>query len=176
MRRLASIAAALLAAFPGIASAATPCLTSSEFASIAQFALPGMIDGARERCGQVLASDAFLTRGGAALAARYAADGRQAWPLAKAAFLKLSDTGNADANTMLRAMPDDALQQMLLGMIEGLVVSQMPLDTCGMTDRIIALLAPLPAANAAGLIATLVQIGVDRRKGDKIGPLSICPA
>ena len=174
MRRLAPLAAALLATLPGIANAAVPCVTAGEFASLTQFALPAMIDGARERCAPTLAPDAFLVRSGPSLAARYAAD-RTSWPQAKAAFLKLSDTGDRDANAMLSLMPDDAMQKTVLGVVEGLVVSQLPLSDCARVDRAVGLLSPLPAGNIAGLVAMLVQLGADAGKTPKLGPLRICP-
>lgn len=175
MRRLFTLTAALLAVLPGTAGAAAPCLTPDEFASLAQFSLPSVVDGARARCASNLSADAFLRKDGEALARRWAQAGDKSWPQAKAAFLKLSDTGNADANTLMLAMPEDSLREMVSGFVEGIVASQLPLDRCGLADRIIGVLAPLPSRNTAELIAMLVELGTEK-KGGKLGSFSICPA
>jgi hypothetical protein len=182
MRPIASLAAALLAVVPGFAHAAAPnCLTTGEFSSLAQFTLPSVITGATQRCAQALPGDAFLRRQGAALASRYGEGRAASWPQAKAAFLKLSASEKNDAASLIRAMSDQSLQQMLLGMVEGLVTSQLPLERCATADRIVALLAPLPLSNTAGLIALLVELGTARKddtagKSGKVGSLSICRA
>lgn len=178
MVRLAKLAAALLATFPGMAAAAAPiapppCLAPAEFAALAQFALPAVIDGARARCAQRLRPDAYLMRDGAALSARYAADGRASWPLAKAAFLKIGGS-DRQAGALLQATPDPALQQIVLGAAQGLVVSRTPLDRCPTIDRAVALLAPLPSANTAALFGMLVELGA--RKDRRLGAITRCPA
>ena len=183
MHRSTTLAAALLAGIPQLANAAVPsCLTAVEFASLAQFALPSVITGATQRCAQALPGDAFLRRQGAALASRYGEGRGASWPQAKTAFLKLSANEKDDAAAMIRGMPDEAMQQMLLGMVEGLVGAQLPLERCATVDRVIALLAPLPPRNTAGLIAALGELGMEKDssgaagKPRKPGSLSICPA
>lgn len=176
MRRFITLVSATLATLPGLAQAATPCLTPAEVGALTQFSLPGAISGARDHCRQVLPADAYLVRQGAALAERYRQDSDGSWPAAKSAFLKLSANGNADAHRLLRAMPDHSLQQMASGLIQGLVTTELPLKHCARVDRMVDLLAPLPAANAAGVVATLVEIGSAGKDGGTVGKLSICAA
>jgi hypothetical protein len=176
MRRLTAIVATLLTVAPAIAQAAEPpCLTSREFTSLAEYALPSIIDGTAQRCRTTLPADAYLNRGGRELIARYAQRKPAAWPGAKAAFLKLSGTSNADANKLIGAMPDASLQQMLDSLMTGLVSQQVPLDRCGTIDRVIGLLSPLPADNTAELIALAVGLGAKSGRA-KFGAISICQA
>lgn len=174
MRRLTAVLCALLTVTPAIAEAAEPpCLTPAEFTALAEYALPSMISGTAQRCAAALPSSAYLPREGAQLAERYAQRRSGAWPGAKAAFLKLSATSNADANTIIRALPDPSLQQMLASLMEGLVAQQVPLDRCTTIDRVISLVAPLPPQNTAELIALAVGLGSKTGQA-KVGALSIC--
>jgi hypothetical protein len=178
MRRLIAFAAAFLAAAPGSASAAEPpCLTPAEFTSLAGYALPSIITGTAQRCATTLPPAAYLRTDGTALAARYAGQKAKHWPSAKAAFLKLSGATNADANKLFRDMPDASLQGILDATMEGMISQQIPLKRCGVIDRLVGLLSPLPPENTAELIAVAVGLGAKtdaNTKRTKVGKLSIC--
>jgi hypothetical protein len=178
MRKLTTFAAAFLVAAPGIAGAAEPpCLTPAEFTSLAGYTLPSIIDGAGQRCAATLAPSAFLRTSGKDLAARYAAQKAKHWPAAKAAFLKLSATGNAQTGKLFRDMPDASLQGILDAMMEGMVSQQIPHGRCDAIDRLVALLSPLPPENTAELIALAVELGAKTEANGnraKAGKLSLC--
>ncbi|HVR89648.1 MAG TPA: hypothetical protein VHG29_00960 [Novosphingobium sp.] len=175
-RRFATLAASVLIALPGVAQAAqeAPCLTPAEFTALSSYALPSLITGAAERCTAVLPGNAYLTRSGAQLAQRYAARKSAAWPGAKAAFLKVSG-GNAEVSQLFTAMPDEALQPMVDGLISGMIGQKLPTERCGSIDRLASLLAPLPPENTAELIGLAVGLGSKSGKG-KVGQFSICAA
>lgn len=174
MRRLSLFIAALLAAAPGIANAAQPpCLSSAEFTSLASYALPSIITGTGQRCAAALEPGAWLPRNGSALASRYAKNKANAWPGAKAAFLKLSSTTNSDANKLFRDMPDASLQQILDATMEGMVSQKIPLDRCNAIDKVVRLLAPLPPENTAELIGIVVGLG-SKTAEPTVGKISIC--
>jgi hypothetical protein len=176
MRRLTAVAAALLAVAPTLAQAAEPpCLSPAEFTSLADYALPSIINGTSQRCSASLGPQAWLPRNGTQLVQRYAERRPAAWPGAKSAFLKLSATSNAEANSLIRTMPDASLQQMLDGLMTGLVAQQVPVDRCGAIDRLISLLSPLPAASTAELIALAVGLGAKAGRA-KLGAIAICEA
>lgn len=177
MRRMTAFAAALLTAVSGTAhAAASPlCLTPGEFTSLATYALPSMISGTTQRCATQLGANAYLRRNGSDLVARYAQRKATSWPGAKAAFLKLSASTNADANNLIRNLPDTSMQPMLDSLMEGMVSQRIPLDRCTSVDRAISLLAPLPAENTAELIALAVGLGA-KAGGGKLGAISVCPS
>jgi hypothetical protein len=176
MRRFTTFTAALLAIAPTMAAAAEPpCLSPSEFTALAEYALPSIITGTSQRCVTALDAGAYLPREGAQLAQRYAQRKPAAWPGAKAAFLKLSQTTNADAGNLIRTLPDASLQQMLGSLMEGMVAQQVSLDRCTALDRVIGLLAPLPAQNTAELIALTVGLGAKAGRA-KVGAISVCAA
>ena len=155
------IAALALSLTPIAAQAAEPpCLTSSEFTALSSYALPSIITGTTERCATTLPANAWLRRNGSQLAARYAVGKTAAWPGAKAAFFKIGATSaNAEATNLIKTLPDSTLQPMLDGLISGMIGQQLPAERCGVIDRLVRLLAPLPPENTAELIA----VAADRK-------------
>jgi hypothetical protein len=176
MRRLTAAVAVLLTITPSLVQAAEPpCLSPGEFAALTEYALPSVITGTAQRCATQLPTGAFLRREGSQLAGRYAQRRPVAWPGAKAAFLKLSASTNADANNLIRTLPDASLQQMLGSLLEGMVAQQIPLDRCTAIDRLIGLLSPLPAQSTAEAIALAVGLGAKTGRA-KFGAISVCQA
>jgi hypothetical protein len=178
MRRPLAFAAALLAAVPGIASAAEPpCLTPTEFTAIAGYSMPSIINGTAQRCAATLAPSAYLRTSGKNLAERYAGQKAKYWPGAKAALLKLSSGSDSSISKTFRDMPDSSLQPIADGMVEGMISQQIPLNRCATIDRLVGLLAPLPPENTAELIALAVGLGAKTDANSnraKLGKLSIC--
>ena len=175
--RLAAAMALPLALTPVAAQAAkSPCLSPAEFSSLAGYALPSVIKGTSKRCAPTLGATAFLRSDGDRLATRYSANKGNTWPGAKAAFLKLSGSGNRDAGDILRKMPDEALQGMLDSVFEGLVAQEIPVERCSTIDSFIRLLSPLPPENTAELIALTVGLASHADKTARVGQLELCPA
>lgn len=174
MRCLPLAVAAALIVIPGVAQAAEPpCLTSGEFASLSSYALPSMIRGTAQRCAAVLPGNAFLRQGSDQLASRYDARKSASWPGAKAAFLKIGAATNPQAADLFKLMSDDALQPMVDSLIQGMVGQQLPTTRCGAVDRLVMLLAPLPAENTAELIGLAAGLGAKDGKA-RVGQFSIC--
>ncbi len=171
MRNVATICAAALALVSTGAQAAQPCLTPAKASSLFGYALPSAINGTVKRCTPSLGATAFLRTGGAKLASRYAAGKSQNWPAAKAAFLKIG--GKDEGSALLARLPDASLQQMLDTIIEGMVAQEIPVDRCPTIDRIVGLLAPLPAQNTAELIGVILGL-TSKSGGTKTGSFSIC--
>lgn len=171
-----TIAAIGLTAVPGLAQAAeTPCLTAAEFAGVATYSLPSVINGTAARCAATLPANSYLRSNGSELATRYAAAKPTAWPTAKAAFLRISATTDQAANDLIAQLPDPSLQTMLDAVIEGAVSQQIPTERCATIDSLVRLLTPLPPANTAELIALAAGLGAKSGKA-KAGGFSICPA
>ncbi|HMO67291.1 MAG TPA: hypothetical protein PKE25_01270 [Novosphingobium sp.] len=176
MRSSAKAFVIALAMLPGMARAAEPpCLSAGEFTALAGYALPSVIGGTVQRCAATLPADAFLQRNGSELAQRYAVNRGANWPQAKAVFLKLGGSGNAEAARAIRSLPDQTLQAMLDGLIEGMVGQNLPAERCTTVDRVIRLLSPLPPESTAELIALAAGLGAKSGKA-KVGAFSLCAA
>lgn len=176
MRSLLKATAIALTALPGLAQAAeTPCLTASEFAGVAAYSLPSVISGTAMRCAATLPTNSYLRTNAPKLTARYAEGKPAAWPVAKAAFLRLSATTDQAANGVIANLPDPSLQTMMDAVIEGAVSQHIPTEQCATIDALVRVLAPLPPENTAELIALAAGIGAQTGKA-KTGAFSICPA
>lgn len=176
MRGILTAAAALLALVPGMARAADlPCLSPAEFASLSTYSLPSMISGTTQRCAASLPPDSWLSRNGAGLAQRYAALRPQAWPGAKAAFVKVAPAVNPLVVDIMGKLPDETLQPLVDAWVEALVAQQLPLERCGKVDRLVRLLSPLPAESTAELLGLAIGLGA-KSGGGRFGKLAICGA
>jgi hypothetical protein len=174
-----------LALVPAAAQAAEPaCLTSGEVSAMVSYALPSALDGVSQRCSAALPADAFLRAGGPALAARYTAARPTVWPVAKAAFLKLGSSSDAEAGKLLTLLPDEAIQQLVDTTLKAKVADSLPLTRCTVVDRVVKLLAPLPPDNMAELLALAVRLGTAGTppgsppapaRLSKLGKLNLCP-
>jgi len=176
MRTVLTATAILLAAIPGVAQAAeTPCLTAAEFSGVASYALPSVITGTTLRCSATLPASSYLRSNGTQLAARYAAGKASAWPVAKAAFLRVSTTADQAANALFANLPDQSMQTMLDALIEGAVSQQIPTERCATIDQLVRVVAPLPAESTAELIALAAGLGAQSNTA-KVGGFKLCPA
>ena len=79
------------------------------------------------------------------------------------------------ARTCAPALPDDSLRQMADAALTGIAASKIKPGSCHTIDRMIALLAPLPAANTAELIGVLAGLGSKTGEA-RIGKFSLCKA
>jgi len=176
IRRLALLLAAPALAAPQIAAAADlPCLTQGEVTALSTYALPSAIGSATRTCAVSLPPSAWLTHNGTDLAARYAAGKQRSWPAAKAAFLRMSSAANPDAAQIFSVMPDESLMSMADAALAGIVASKLKPDSCPTVDRVLSLLAPLPAENTAELIALMVGLGSKAGEA-RLGKFAICKA
>lgn len=180
MRRFAALLAlaATLSGSPAVQAAATAapsCLTAREFTALSTYALPSVISGTARVCAPVLPAQGYLPQHGTELAQRYAAGKARAWPEAKVAFIKMSTASSPDTAQLFLSMPDDSLQQIADAAMAGVVSGKIKPDSCAMIDRVVGLLAPLPAENTAELIAVLVGLG-SKADQPRLGKFAICKA
>ena len=171
-----ALLATVLLLTPHVAQAAAPpCLTAQEFSAVSIYALPSMVRGAVQRCGEVLPPRAYLRTNGEGLARRYTLGRDRQWPRARQALLKAGGGFDAAAPEVLRQMPDDSLKPLFDDMVIAMVDQQLPQDRCASLDKLVMLLSPLPAPLAAEGIAlgTGIAARTDQRR---VGPLRICRA
>ena len=167
-------AAAVVAmvAVPTSAQAQAGCLTEPEATALFEYALPELLDSVASKCGPELPKTAFLASQAPQLVARYRASGGASWPLAKAAFLK--STGDDETGgKILAAMPDDAMKGLLGAGIATVIAGDIKTSDCPRIDKLVAALAPLPAANLSTLIVQLMTL---TGGGGKDDDFQICKA
>ncbi len=167
-------------------AAEAPCLTPSDLDAVFAYGLPTVIDAAGQACRPVLAPGGFLATQGADLAARYRVGQAAAWPLAKAAVLKVG-VGALGAKGVSRGigklaavLPDSALQGFAAGFVSQYVISAVHPADCPDIEYALRMIAPLPPENTAGLITLVIERLEHRRAENKAPPhglrIPLCPA
>lgn len=172
---LALAGATLLAVQPGLA-AAQDCLAEDEVSAMAIYAMPGVVQGVKQRCSARLASGGFIARGSDQLSARYARLQTGAWPKAKAGLLKIAAGkaaatgragagagagGNLDSLQMIASLPDSAVRPLVDALIVQEVTPEIDVNQCGKIELLMQALnkvEPEIAGTLLGLIAGLVKL------------------
>ena len=163
---------AVLSLTPSIAQAVEiPCLTADELTAVVGYAAPSALMAINQRCAANLPADAFLKTGGSALIKRYAANKASTWPVAKATALRIASTVQPDAASMMKLLPDDAIQPTIDNLLQSKMSDSFPLDKCSTVDQMLKLLAPLPAENTAALLPLALAMA-----SGHVGKLTLCPA
>ena len=171
MKKVAGAAIALwmgMAATAAQAAAADakPCLTEAEAQALISAVLPDVFQQVGRVCSSALPQQAMLRGGLPALVARYQAPADLAWPQALAAFAKIGGKDVAGLDPRL-------LRPMVGPMLATTIADDIKPGDCPTINRAVELMAPLPPANTAGLVALLASAA---DKGKQDSPLPICPS
>lgn len=145
------LAAAAMLAMPTSALAQTPCLTTAEAEAITLVALPDIILETGRVC-TTLPATSLVRRTSGPLLARYQAEADRAWPNARGAIAKLSDS-----RMSMLLLQSDYARPLITSLIAPLIVGRVQQADCGTIDRMVTLLEPLPPRNTAGLVVAGVQ-------------------
>ncbi len=157
--------AALLAVTGALMSAPiqAACLTTSEARSMALVALPAIIQQTGIVCAGQLPASSLVRRSSGAFLAKYEAEADRAWPLARAAIVKLSDP----AIDILLA--SDFARPLLTTLIVPQLVGRIAPEDCGTIDRFVTLLEPLPPRNTAGVVVEALRyLKAEKAKGKNV--------
>lgn len=173
---LALAGATLLAVHPALATA-QDCLAEDEISAMAVYAMPGVVQGVKQRCAARLEAGGFIARGGDALSARYARLQTGVWPRAKSGLLKIvaskaagarggalgevGPAGNLDRLQMIASLPDSAVRPLVDALIVQEVTPEIDVKHCGKIELLMQALnkvEPEVAGTLLGLIAGLVKL------------------
>lgn len=161
MKPAAIVAATLMVATP--ATAQRPCLSGPEAENIALVALPEILSETGVVCASRLPATSLLRRQDGPFLAKYRAAADLAWPAARGAIVKLS---NPAADLLLDS---SYARPLLKTLLVPLLVGRIAPGDCGMLDRLVTQLAPLPARNTAGVVVTALQyVNKQKAKGKQV--------
>jgi hypothetical protein len=161
----------VMAALPAQTVAQTPakaCLSGEEAEALVTYALPAAVRAMSVHCAKTLPATAPLVQSGVVTAARYQVDADKAWPIASAAFDKLSGLPVA------KLMGEKAIKPLIESTISGGVVQNLEAKDCVAADRFINILQPLPTRNMAMLITAFVETGGPATRAKL--PIALCAA
>lgn len=153
------------------ASRATTCITEAEAEAITLALVPSVLRQVTDICARTLPPGAFMRVGSREMLGRYDAAGAAAMPAAGAAMARVM-------GPQAESLADSGLlAPMMAGMIGPVIAAEVKPESCPAVDRVLADLAPLPPANAASLLVTLLEFGAAARKErGKPLPFEFCPA
>ncbi|GAA0334961.1 hypothetical protein GCM10009087_51620 [Sphingomonas oligophenolica] len=162
--------------------AAAPCVTHAEASSLVIVAAPELIKAAGTACAQVLPQTALIRQTTGPYIGGFQAEAERAWPMAKAGINKIiaaTDKGGAAPEThkLVAAMLDsDQIRPMLFAMIAPAVAKSIKPGDCAAIDHMMTQLAPLPPANLAEIIVTILELdSASKTAKGKPDNLPICP-
>lgn len=158
----------MMALTPTTSLAATPpptCLTTAESNAMFVTVLPSLLKGVQERC-SALPANSFLKSHGPALLQQYQAASAATSAVGSVALTKVM------ASELPKGMAPTSLMSFVSDMARATISEKLKSSDCGLVDHGIASIAPLPAANVAGLF-TLIFEATD---ADKDSPIHICKA
>lgn len=159
----------VLVALPVSAQAQSPqCLTTTEAEPVVQIALPGIIRDAGRVCA-ALPATSLLRRDTGAFIAKYDLAADQAWPRARAALAKVAPPAIAGL------LGSDLARPLLTSIVTAQVTGKLQPSDCATVDRMVTLIAPLPAANAAGLVVAALQYAAAKRTPGQNNPAASLP-
>ena len=174
-RPLTAMLALAALTIPQVASAAT-CLEEKEVSGIVAFATPGVLETVSNTCKPHVGSKGFIATRADAMVANYGANRDAAWPLAKAAFLKFSGSGNEKADKaqeLMAKLPDDVLKPLVEAAISTAVSDDVKPEQCGQIERLMEVMNRIQPQDSADLIATLMSLVGG---GKSARSFQICPA
>jgi hypothetical protein len=148
-------------------SPAVQCVQGADVEVMMLAYAPGAVRALRDACVLKLPAGSYLGgAGGEALVERYEDAGAPALAESKDALARI-------LNGQESPFGDEDLGAMIEMQVEGML-AKVDARTCGMIDRALVLIDPLPPKNIAGLVVLMIELGAADKKGPK--GLVICPA
>lgn len=170
MRMFSTLLAAAALTLPGIAAAQSnaACIPQREAEALFLYMAPEVIRQTGVKCAANLPANALMRRQNGAFLAKFQAESAGAWPLARNAIARIA---GADIRQILDSQ---FAQPVVAAMVAPLLTAEIRAQDCGSIERVVSLIEPLPARNAAALVTTIVQLaGTDRDAGRRL-PLTVC--
>lgn len=141
------------------------CIAPADMTDAIIYAMPVAYDAAQTTCADRFATDGFMAREGDAWVATFREGQDKAWPGAlrviktfMADDAAAKGTGGDDISAMISAMPDDALRPFVEAMVGQMIAKEIKPESCGMIERAVELLSPLPGENIGGLVAFVLSL------------------
>ena len=160
---------ALCAMAPAQAAAPPPvqCLNPAEMHGLIGYFLPNVIGEVTKNCSAHLPADSYVLTRLPQVAAQLSETRPTSWPVAKAAFFKMSDPKDAKE---MAGLPDEALRPLIDAVIAQKMTIPVTPSTCAEVNDISEALAPLTPDQTVHLLATIFSAVA--RKDNK---LRSCP-
>lgn len=162
-------ATAAMFAQPALAQAqAAQCIAPEDMTAATIYAMPLIVESVQQTCRSRLSPSGFLAKSGARFAQPYRALQARNWAATSrvlAAYTGSSELGRmtgqsnmGDLSSLFRNQPPELVRPFVDASIRTLVGSKIRSEDCGRIERGIELIAPLPPANAGGIISLMIEL------------------
>ncbi len=170
MKTALTSAAALAALLqPAMAQAQTAqCIAQEDMTAATIYAMPLIVESVQQTCRSRLSPSGFLARNGTRFAQPYRALQAQNWAATSrvlAAYTgspevgRMTGQGNmGDLSALFRNQPPELVRPFVDASIRTLVGSKIRSEDCGKIERGMELIAPLPPANAGGIVSLMLEL------------------
>jgi hypothetical protein len=138
--------------------AAAPCLTRPELRGMVAYFLPTVLQSAIDTCATKLTPESYMLARAPKLLTTLEAGRSEAWPMAKAAFVKIGGNDDKGTANLFASLPEEAVRPLIEAVIADKLGSTIKPDSCGDIDRVMAPLEPLPAANLVDVLTEAMAI------------------
>ena len=149
----AAISTAAVSAMPKL-----PDMSGDEASALAVYAMPGFLSAARQTCASELSPNGFLAMQGPGLAQRYAAEQNAAWPVARAALLRIAEKKAPDQVKTFATLPDNAIRPLADALIEQELAAKIHPRSCRNIERMAEAISPLDPRDASRVLGVLFDI------------------
>ncbi|MBB3032852.1 hypothetical protein [Alteriqipengyuania lutimaris] len=181
LRLVAGTAAILALAQPSLAQG-TACVEPADLGDAVTYTMPLAMDAVQASCADALPGNSFVLSQGDAFAENFALLRGEAWPGARRflmAFMENETGGAGEAaggnsasaiGQMIAGLDGDELRPFVDGIVREMIVQEIKPSTCGDIEKVLPLIAPLPAENFGTLLATMIGVVGENEN------LNLCPA
>lgn len=147
---------------------ARPCITPAENEAVVAYVLPDLIAALETRCARSLPAKSFLAARSDALERKLQPQADRAWPRARDAAQRF-----AGSNLPVDGRFENIAKAAIAPAAALAIARGFDAERCGIADRLLAELAPLPPANLAGVMALFLELGI--AEWDDV-PYRVCAA
>lgn len=165
-------AAAAIVALPAtsVAQTARQCVPQREAEALFLYMAPEVIRQTGRTCSANLPANALLLRQSGPFLAKFQTEATGAWPLARNAIARIA------GQDVRQILDSQFAQPVVAAMVAPLLIQQIRAQDCASIERVVSLIEPLPARNAASLVTTILQLAGDNdAEARRRLPLTICP-
>lgn len=138
------------------AKSAKTCITEPEVVGMLAFSMPSLLEGVATKCREHLSDNGFIATSSDAMIARYSAGQDEAWPMARAAFLKFGD--GEESREIIEFLSDDALKPLVYETIGNVALTKLKPNQCADAERLIAAAANIAPQDLANLFGAILVI------------------
>ena len=149
---------AVLAMSAAPVAAQSPQRSEAEVTATMRYLLPHIVSGIATRCSTELSPDGYLEQNSERLIAKFQDGVDENWAVAKPVLIDMAmrNSSKSKGANLYSVLPDETLKSVVDTMVPATLAEKVKPKDCGMAERILENLDPLPADNLAALFGIII--------------------